>query len=110
MPQEVMTGDSGATSSRKASPMSEFLQNVSENVTGHESPEKGRPGVDTPDGPRADAVLGDAAGPEGEATGTLGLRIKTRPGADLRRRKTRAAGPRTLEQRRSSRRHSRSHV
>lgn len=52
--------------------MSEFLQNVSENVTGHESPEKGRPGVDSPDGPRAEAGLGGGAGPEDEPTGTPG--------------------------------------
>lgn len=52
--------------------MSEFLQKVSENVTGHESPEKGRPGVDSPDGPRAEGELGEGAGPEDEPTGAPG--------------------------------------
>lgn len=52
--------------------MSEFLQNVSENLTGQESPDKGRPGVDSPDGPRAEAVLGQGAGPDDEPTETPG--------------------------------------
>ncbi len=39
--------------------MSEFIQKVSETITGLESPDEGRPGVDSPDGPRPEAFLGN---------------------------------------------------
>lgn len=48
--------------------MSEFIQKVSETITGLESPDEGRPGVDSPDGPRPEAFLGNGAGPDDDST------------------------------------------
>lgn len=52
--------------------MSEFIQKVSETITGQELPDEGRPGVDSPDGPRPEAFLGNGAGPDDDSTAAPG--------------------------------------
>jgi len=62
--------------------MSEFTQKVSETITGQESPDEGRPGVDSPDGPRPEAFLGNGAGPDDDSATAPGDTAATPPDTD----------------------------